>query len=214
MENLSSGTLTLLKNDSVEQNENENNQNELYSHISTIYPSANIFVLPERLDTVRETISEQSLLPMLLKPVHYKTVILNPSEKGQAMTAIKEQNEKSERFKTLISIRNMFKEYEIKIKNEDGTEYEVIFNGFIENDGYEKYFEMNELISIVDEDGEEILDVITDEKCQEIIAECVEYAFNRLDKNIKDEDNDYDGEDDNDYDDYDDYDDEDEDDRW
>jgi hypothetical protein len=117
MENLSSGTLTLLKNDSVEQNENENNQNELYSHISTIYPSANIFVLPERLDTVRETISEQSLLPMLLKPVHYKTVILNPSEKGQEMTAIKEQNEKSERFKTLISIRNMFKEYEFGKNN-------------------------------------------------------------------------------------------------
>jgi hypothetical protein len=123
MENLSSGTLTLLKNDSVEQNENENNQNELYSHISTIYPSAYIFVLPERLDTVRETISEQSLLPMLLKPVHYKTVILNPSEKGQAMTAIKEQNEKSERFKTLISIRNMFKEYEFGKNNKLFTLY-------------------------------------------------------------------------------------------
>ena len=123
MENLSSGTLTLLKNDSVEQNENENTQNELYSHISTIYPSANIFVLPERLDTVRETISEQSLLPMLLKPVHYKTVILNPSEKGQEMTAIKEQNEKSERFKTLISIRNMFKEYEFGKNNKLITLY-------------------------------------------------------------------------------------------
>lgn len=123
MENLSSGTLTLLKNDSVEQNENENTQNELYSHISTNYPTANIFVLPERLDTVRETISEQSLLPMLLKPVHYKTVILNPSEKGQEMTAIKEQNEKSERFKTLISIRNMFKEYEFGKNNKLITLY-------------------------------------------------------------------------------------------
>jgi hypothetical protein len=33
------------------------------------------------------------------------------------MTAIKEQNEKSERFKTLISIRNMFKEYEFGKNN-------------------------------------------------------------------------------------------------
>ena len=123
MENLSSGTLTLLKNDTVEQNENENNQNELYSHISTNCPTANIFVLPERLDTVRETISEQSLLPMLVKPVHYKTVILNPSEKGQAMTAIKEQNEKRERFKSLISIRNMFKEYEFGKNNKLITLY-------------------------------------------------------------------------------------------
>ena len=123
MENLSSGTLTLLKNDTVEQNENENNQNELYSHISTNLPTANILVLPERLDTVRETISEQSLLPIQLKPVHYKTVILNPSEKGQEMAAIKEQNEKSERFKTLISIRNMFKEYEFGKNNQLITLY-------------------------------------------------------------------------------------------
>ena len=120
MENLSSGTVTLLKNDSVEQNETENNQNEFYSHVSTNYPTGNILVLPERLDTVRETMSEQSSLPMLLKPIHYKTVILNPSEQGQTMTAIKEQNERSEIFKTFISIRNMFKEYEF------GKKYQLI----------------------------------------------------------------------------------------
>ena len=119
MENLSSGTVTLLKNDSVEQNETENNQNEFYSHIST-NPTVNICVLPKRLDTVKETISEQSLLPMLLKPVHYKTVILNPSEQSQTMTAIKEQNENSEIFKTFISISNMFKEYEF------GKKYKLI----------------------------------------------------------------------------------------
>ena len=106
---MSSGKVTLIKEDSIEIKEIEENHNELYSYISTNPPNINTFTLPPRLETVIETMSEQSFQRSLFKSINNKGASPNENEKGN--TSINDdKNEKIENLKMVMSIRKMFKE--------------------------------------------------------------------------------------------------------
>lgn len=107
---MSSGKVTLIKEDTIEMKDIEdNNHNELYSHVSTNHQNVNTFTLPPRLETVIETMSEQSFQRSLLKSINNKGAFPNENEKGN--TSINDaKNEKIENLKMVISIRKMFKE--------------------------------------------------------------------------------------------------------
>jgi hypothetical protein len=71
------------------------------------------FTFPERLETVRETMSEQSYQQSLIKSVnnnHIKSHLHGVSAKPQTVTEVDEGDEKIENLKMVMSIRKMFKE--------------------------------------------------------------------------------------------------------
>ena len=87
----------------------DNNHNELYSHVSTNHQNINTFTLPPRLETVIETMSEQSFQRSLLKSINNKSAFPNENEKENA-SIDDEKDEKIENLKMVMSIRKMFKE--------------------------------------------------------------------------------------------------------
>lgn len=93
----------------------------------------------------------------------------------------------------------MLKELMMKY-NKGDEEYEVTFNGFIVKNDYENDFEFNELVSVINDDGDDVIDFLEEDEYDNIIAECEEYAIDKF----CDKEEDYDDYDD-DYDDYDDY---------
>ena len=105
IEHVSSGKVTLIKEDSIELKESEDNHNEIYSHISTNHHNTNTFTLPPRLETVIETMSEQSLQRSLLKSINKKVTFPNDKGHDQSMN-----DEKIENLKMVMSIRKLFKE--------------------------------------------------------------------------------------------------------
>jgi hypothetical protein len=77
------------------------------------------FTLPERLETVRETMSEQSYQQSLMKSVNNnnntihnnnKSHLHGVSAKPKTVTEVDESDEKIENLKMVMSIRKMFKE--------------------------------------------------------------------------------------------------------
>jgi hypothetical protein len=69
------------------------------------------FTLPERLETVRETMSEQSYQQSLMKSVnHNKSNLHAVSALPKPVTEVEESDEKIENLKMVMSIRKMFKE--------------------------------------------------------------------------------------------------------
>ena len=100
-------------------NNNNNNSNhiDMYcSFMSTNYNNCK-FTLPERLETVRETMSEQSYQQSLMKSINNNNINNNNksnvhgvSAKPKTVTEVDENDEKIEILKMVMSIRKMFKE--------------------------------------------------------------------------------------------------------
>lgn len=71
----------------------------------------------------------------------------------------------------------------------DEKEVEVSFDGYIEDDDYAKYFEFENLYSVIDEDGNDILDELTDDEYDELVGKCEDYVSEELENDYdKDED--------------------------
>ena len=94
-------------------NINSSNSNHC-SFMSTNYNNCK-FTLPERLETVRETMSEQSYQQSLMKSVNNnnnnnKSHLHGVSAKPKTVTEVDESDEKIKNLKMVMSIRKMFKE--------------------------------------------------------------------------------------------------------
>ena len=97
--------------------DNDCNNNQIDMHCSCISTNYNNckFTLPERLETVRETMSEQSYQQSLMKSINNnhinnKSNLHCVSAKPQTVTEVDESDEKIENLKMVMSIRKMFKE--------------------------------------------------------------------------------------------------------
>lgn len=74
----------------------------------------------------------------------------------------------------------MCKEYTttLSFERENGEEIqvEVTFDGYIDNDDYTCYFELENIYAVIDEDGTDIVDELTDDEYENLKAICEEYV--------------------------------------
>jgi len=65
----------------------------------------------------------------------------------------------------------------------DGNEIEleVTFTGYVEHDDYSSFFEFDEFISAMDEDGNDWVDELTDDEKEDLIEKCEEYILEQDD---------------------------------
>ena len=98
-------------NDCCNSGSNNNHTDMHCSFMSTNYNNCK-FTFPERLETVRETMSEQSYQQSLMKSLNNnKSNLHGVSEKPKTvMEEVDESDEKIENLKMVMSIRKMFKE--------------------------------------------------------------------------------------------------------
>ena len=99
-----------VNNDCSNSNSNNNPIDMYCTFMSTNYNNCK-FTLPERLETVRETMSEQSFQPSLMKSINNgKSNIHGVSAKPKTVAEVDESDAKIENLKMVMSIRKMFKE--------------------------------------------------------------------------------------------------------